>query len=53
MAASLKKQAKVEIKYGIDKETYDEFAKVCSKKGVAPNIIVEKFMQKYNQTGQI
>ncbi|MDD3174949.1 MAG: hypothetical protein PHU51_00560 [Candidatus Nanoarchaeia archaeon] len=53
MAASLKKQAKVEIKYGIDKEIYDNFVRACSKKGFAPNVVVEKFMEKYNQTGQI
>jgi len=53
MAASLKKQQKVEIKWGIDKETYDDFVRNCSKKGFAPGSVVEQFMKKYNQTGQI
>lgn len=53
MAASLKKQQKFEIKYAIDKQVYDEFVKMCSKKGFAPQIIVEQFMKKYNQSGQI
>ncbi|MGE0792907.1 MAG: hypothetical protein AB7V77_01860 [Candidatus Woesearchaeota archaeon] len=53
MAASLKKQQKFEIKYAIDKQIYDEFVKACSKKGFAPGVVVEKFMEKYNQTGNI
>jgi hypothetical protein len=44
---------KVRIDYSIDRKAYDEFAKACSKKGYAPNAIVEQFMKKFTQTGQI
>lgn len=53
MAATPKKQAKVQLNYSIDKEVYDFFVKTCSKKGYAPNVIVEQFMKKYNETGQV
>ena len=53
MAATPKKPQKVRLDYNIDKSTYDEFVKTCSKKGYAPNIIVERIMKKYNETGQM
>ena len=52
MAAKPKKQQKVDIKYAIDKQVYDEFAKMCSKKGFAPQVVVERMMSKYNESGQ-
>jgi len=27
--------------------------RACSKKGFAPQVLIEKFMDKYNKTGQI
>ena len=53
MAATPKGPQKVRIDYNIDKKTYDEFIRMCSKKGFAPNIIVERIMKKYNESGQI
>ena len=44
---------KREMKYNIDQNTYDEFMKVCSKKGLAPNVLIEQAMKKFIQTGQI
>jgi hypothetical protein len=44
---------KREMKYNIDQNTYDEFVKACSRKGLAPQVIVEQAMKKFIQTGQI
>jgi hypothetical protein len=51
MAATPKGPQKVRIDYNIDKQIYDEFIRTCSKKGFAPNIVVEKIMKKYVETG--
>ncbi len=53
MAATAKKPQKVRLDYNIDKQTYDDFVKACSRKGYAPNVIVERLMKKYNDTGQM
>jgi len=53
MAASNKAAQKVKLDYNIDREVYMAFAKMCNSKGFAPNVIVQKIMQKYNETGQI
>ncbi len=53
MAASLKAAKKMRIDYNIDKEIYDSFVKACSHKGYTPNVIVERLMKKYVETGQI
>jgi len=52
MAATPKKQQKVRLDYNIDKQIYDDFIRNSSKKGYAPNVIVEKLMKKFNETGQ-
>lgn len=52
MAATPKGPQKVKIDYNIDKQTYDDFVRACSKKGFAPNVIVERIMKKYTETGQ-
>ncbi|MCX6746985.1 MAG: hypothetical protein NTU63_02520 [Candidatus Pacearchaeota archaeon] len=44
---------KARIDYNIDRKTYDEFAKTCSRKGFAMQVIIEKMMKKFNETGQI
>ncbi|HOW36976.1 MAG TPA: hypothetical protein PLK34_01890 [Candidatus Pacearchaeota archaeon] len=44
---------KMKIDYNIDRKVYDEFVKACSRKGFAPQVIVEKLMTKFNETGQI
>lgn len=53
MASTPKKPQKIRLDYNIDKQTYDEFAKACGKKGYAPNVVVERLMKKYNETGQM
>ena len=52
MAANPKGPQKVRIDYNIDKPTYDALVEQCANKGYAPNIIVEKMMKKYTETGQ-
>ena len=44
---------KREMKYNIDQNTYDAFMKACSRKGLAPQVLIEKAMQKFIETGQI
>jgi len=44
---------KMKIDYNIDRKIYDDFAKNCSRKGFAPQVIIERLMAKFNQTGQI
>lgn len=44
---------KREMKYNIDQTTYDEFVKACSRKGLAPQVIIEQAMRKFTQTGQV
>jgi len=53
MAATPKGPQKVRIDYSIDKPTYDDFVRQCSRKGYAPGIVVEKMMRRYTETGQI
>ncbi len=42
---------KREMKCNIDRKTYDEFARLCSRKGFAMQVIVERMMKKFNETG--
>ena len=53
MAATPPNPQKMRIDYNIDRKTYDDFVKACSRKGFAPQIIVEKAMKKFIETGQI
>jgi hypothetical protein len=53
MAASLKMPQKARTDFSVDKQTYDDFMKACSRKGYAPNVVIEKLMKKYNETGNI
>ncbi len=53
MAASPPNAKKRKLDYNVDQNTYDEFAKACSRKGFAPQIILEQAMKKFTQTGQI
>ncbi|NTV23744.1 MAG: hypothetical protein HGA85_05215 [Nanoarchaeota archaeon] len=53
MAATPKGPQKVKIDYNIDKPTYDDFIRQCTKKGYSPNIVVERQMKKFIETGQI
>ena len=53
MAATPPNAKKRRVEYNLDQNTYDEFVKACSRKGFAPQVLIEQFMKKYNQTGQI
>jgi len=53
MAAYPKGAQKMKLDYHVDRQIYDGFVKACSGKGYAPQVILEKFMAKYVQTGQI
>ena len=53
MAAYPKGAQKIKIDYIIDRAIYDEFVKAVSKKGFAPQIVIERMMEKYSQTQQI
>lgn len=53
MAATPPGAKKRKMEYNIDQATYDEFVKACSRKGFAPQIILEQAMRKFIQNGQI
>jgi hypothetical protein len=53
MAATPPNAKKRRVEYNLDQNTYDDFVKACSRKGFAPQVLIEQFMKKYNQTGQI
>ena len=53
MAATPPGAKKRKLDYNVDQATFDEFMKVCSRKGYAPQIILEQAMKKFIQTGQI
>jgi len=44
---------KRKLEYNVDQNTYDEFVKACSRKGYAPQVILEQAMRKFTQNGQI
>jgi len=39
--------------YTVDQTTFDEFVKTCSRKGYAPQVVLQQAMKKFTQTGQI
>jgi hypothetical protein len=53
MAATPPGAKKRKLDYNVDQAVYDDFAKACSKKGFAPQIILEQAMRKFTQTGQV
>ena len=53
MAVSPPNPRKRKLDYNVDQSAYDEFVKACSRKGMAPQIILEQAMRKFTQTGQI
>jgi len=44
---------KREMKCNIDRKVYDEFAKACSRKGFAMQIVIQKMMARFIETGQM
>ena len=53
MAATPPGAKKRKLDYNVDQVIYDEFAKACSRKGFAPQVILEKSMKKFTETGQV
>lgn len=53
MASTPKGPQKMRMDYNIDRGTYDSFVKSCAKKGYAPQVVLERLMKKYNETGQM
>ncbi len=53
MAASPPGAKKRKLDYMVDQTVFDEFMKAVSRKGFAPQIILEQAMKKFTQTGQL
>lgn len=53
MAATPKAPQKMKLDYNVDRGIYDVFVKACSQKGYAPQIVVERLMKKFSETGQM
>jgi hypothetical protein len=53
MAATPPGAKKRKLEYNVDQSVYDDFMKACSRKGFAPQVILEQAMKKFVQTGQI
>ena len=53
MAATPPGPRKRKIDWNVDQPTYDDFMKACSRKGMAPQVVVEQAMRKFSQTGQV
>jgi len=51
MAATPKGPQKFRIDYNVDKAIYDDFVRMCSKKGFTANVICERLMKKYVEQG--
>ena len=53
MAATAPGARKKKLDWNVDGAAYDDFMKACSKKGYAPQVLIEQAMRKFTQTGQI
>ena len=53
MASTAPGAKKKKLEYNVDGAVYDDFMKACSRKGYAPQIILEQAMKKFIQSGQI
>jgi len=53
MAATPPGAKKRKMEFMVDQATFDDFTRACSKKGFAPQIILEQAMKKFVQSGQI
>lgn len=52
MAATPKGPQKIKLDYYVDKGVYDSFVRAVASKGYAPQVILEKLMKKFSETGQ-
>ena len=53
MAATPKGPQKMKLDFNVDRATYDQFIRMCAQRGYAPQIVIEKLMTKFVQTGQM
>jgi len=53
MAATPKGIQKIKLDWNLERSVYDEFTKACSHKGYAPQVVVERLMKRYVETGQM
>lgn len=53
MASTAPGAKKKKLEYNVDATVFDEFMKACSRKGYAPQVLLEQAMKKFTQTGQI
>ena len=53
MAATPPGAKKRKLDFMVDLNTFDEFMKACSRKGFAPQVVLEQAMRKFVQTGQV
>lgn len=53
MEATPPEAKKRKLDYMVSQGVFDEFMKACSRKGFAPQIILEQAMKKFIQTGQL
>lgn len=53
MASTPPGAKKKKIDYTVDQAAYEDFMKACSRKGFAPQVVIEQAMRKFTQTGQI
>lgn len=53
MAATPPSSKKRKLDYMVDQTTFDEFVKACSRKGFAPQVVLEQAMKKFLQSGSI
>ncbi len=53
MASTAPGARKKKLDYNVDGAVFDDFMKTCSKKGYAPQVILELAMKKFIQNGQV
>lgn len=53
MASTPPGAKKKKVEYTVDQATYEDYMKACSRKGYAPQVVIEQFMRKFIQSGQI
>ena len=53
MASTPPGAKKRKLDYMVDQNVFDEFMKACSRKGFAPQVVLEQAMKKFSQSGQI
>ncbi len=51
MAATPKAPQRARLDFNVDRATYDSFVRMCSQKGYSANVVVERMMKKFVETG--